>query len=507
MKTALVIGSGFGGISAAAYLARAGYAVTCLEKNSWVGGRARLLESEGFRFDMGPSWYWMPEEHDRWFRDFGEKREEYYDVRRVDPSYKVFFGSVDQPGDGRKPTTPAEFSMPADPDAAKAVFESYEPGAGAQLQRYLDQAGKKYRFAMENFIYRNYCSIFDFVNGAAIRNLPGLNILSSYGALVRRYIKHPYLRKVLEFPVVFLGSDARRTPAMYTLMNHIDFNLGTWYPAGGFAQVVRSMQQVAQKQGVEFHFNHEVTGIDVAGTDATVRSVRVSTPEGEKTFSADVVVANADYHFVETQLLPEEYRSISAQRWNRAALAPSTVSFFLGFNTRLKSFSHHTFFFDADWNAHFDAVYRDARWIEKPLFYLHIPSITDPKSAPPGHEAVFLLVPVAPGLDDTPQQRERYFEQAMDRIEELSGQSLREHLVFKQSYSLSDYTRDYHAYKGNAFGLGQTLFQTAYFRHANRSKRVNNLYYAGQYTVPGTGTTMSMISGNVVSERIQKEMG
>lgn len=498
MKRAIVIGSGFGGISAAAFLAQDGYDVTVLEKNGWVGGRARVLDREGFRFDMGPSWYWMPDEHDRWFTRFSANREDFFSIRRVDPSYRVFFG------DTEPKETKNVIDMPAARDAAKAVFESLEPGAGAQLDRYLGDCKKKYEFAMSEFIYKNFYSIFDFVNRAAVSNLPMLNIAQSYGGRVKRFFSHPYIRKMLEFPVVFLGSSARSTPAMYTLMNHIDFNLGTWYPEGGFGTVVRAMQTVAERQGVRFLFNHEVTAIQVETGEA--RSVRVRTEDGgESTIPADVVVANADYPWVEAQLLPKEYRSISAKRWDRAKLAPSVLNFYMGFDRRLDEFEHHTFFFDSDWDTHFDAVYDDPRWIDEPLFYLHVPSRTDPSCAPEGQEAVFLLIPVAPGLEDTPERREYYFEHAMDRIAARTGRDLRKNLVFREEMSLNEFESDYHAYKGNAFGLGQTLFQTAWFRAANRSKKVHNLYFAGQYTVPGTGTTMSMISGEVAAMRVRRE--
>lgn len=496
MKRVVVIGSGFGGVSAAAYLAREGYQVTVLEKNEWVGGRARDLSSKGFRFDMGPSWYWMPDEHDKWFADFGVSREELFSVKRVDPSYRVYFGDS-LPGEER-----TIVDVPADRAAAREVFERYEKGAGAALDRYLQDCGNKYRIAMASFIRKNFYTIFDFVNWEAVRNMENLNLLQSYGGRIRKYFRHPYLRKILEFPVVFLGSSADRTPAVYTLMNHIDFELGTWYPEGGFAGVVRAMLTVAEAQGVTFRFGHEVTAITVKNGRA--QSVEVRTGQ-EEIYSeqADFVVANADYPHVEQRLLPRQYQSVSDDRWDRATLAPAVMNYYLGFDRRLDEFEHHTFFFDAPWDEHFDAVYNDPRWIDNPLFYLHVPSRTDPSCAPPGHEAVFLLVPVAPGLEDTEERRRYYLDHALDRMEARTGRPLRENLVFQESMSLNDFRRDYHAYKGNAFGLGQTLFQTAWFRMANRSRKVSNLYYAGQYTVPGTGTTMSMISGAVVTDRIK----
>jgi phytoene desaturase len=497
MKKAVVIGSGFGGLSAAGYLAREGYEVTVVEKNSWVGGRARVLERDGFRFDMGPSWYWMPGEHDKWFRDMGAKRSDYYEIRRVDPSYKVFYGET-EPREENNVLT-----MPADLGEAKRVFETYEPGAGRRLEEYLEDCRQKYELAMATYIYKNYDSLFDFINWKTIRNLGTLDIARSYKGMIKKYFNHPYLRKVLEFPVVFLGSSARKTPAVYTLMNYIDFVLGTWYPSGGFGRVVEAMKEVVESLGAEFRFSTPARELKVSS--GRVTHVVCESPEGVVELPADLVVANADYHHVEQELLPPESRSFSAKSWERRSLAPGVLNYYVGLNKKFESFAHHTFFFDSDWEGHFKAVYEKPGWLEKPLFYIHVPSITDPHSAPEGKEAVFILVPIAPGLDENEETRKRYFDDVVARIEGLTGESFREHIEFVESYSLRDFQQDYNAFKGNAFGLGQTLFQTAYFRTANYSRKVNNLYFAGHYTVPGTGTTMSTISGNVVTQRIRQE--
>lgn len=496
---AVVIGAGFGGLSAAAHLAKAGYRVTVLERNSWVGGRAQVLEAEGFHFDMGPSWYWMPGEHDRWFADLGFDRREFYGITRVDPSYRVYYGD----------TEPRErenvVDVPADAEAAAAVFERYEPGAGERLARYLADSEQKYTLAMTHFIYKNYRSLFDFVNRTSIANARALDIHRSYGGLVRRTFSHPYLRKILEFPVVFLGSTAESTPAVYTLMNYVDFVLGTWYPDGGFSRVAEAMRAVCERLGVEFRLGTEVTRLRSAGGQVSRIVCRNDCDEDELT--ADIVVANADYPHVEIELLEDGDRSFSARRWNRKALSPAVLNFYVGFDKPIEAFTHHTFFFDADWDTHFDAVYKNPRWIEEPLFYLHVPTKSDRNVAPAGHEAVYILVPVAPGLEDTPERRERYFELVMDRMEARTGVSLRDHVVFRRSYSINDFRTDYNAYRGTAFGLGQTLLQTAWFRPANRSKKLSNLYYCGHYTVPGTGTTMSTISGIMAAQRILEDHG
>lgn len=500
MARVVIIGSGFGGISAAAYLARDGHEVTVFEKNAWVGGRARTLQQDGFTFDMGPSWYWMPAEHDRWFDDLGHDRRDYYQIHRVDPSYRAYFGDV-LPNEPRNVV-----DMPADAERAAAVFESFEPGAGDRFRRYLAECERKYDFSMSSFIYKNYYSVFDFVTPKVLFNLGQLHLLQTFGGRVERIFRHPYLRRMLEFPVVFLGSNPRQTPAIYTLMNHIDFNLGTWYPEGGFGRVVQSMQQVAESFGAQFQFESPVERVVYQGRRAT--GVEVSDGQGNRTHvAADIVVANADYHHVETQLLDRRARSIPARRWKKVSLAPAVLGFYLGLDTKLDKFKHHTFFFDTDWDAHFEAVYRKPQWIDEPLFYTHIPSHSDPSAAPAGGEALFILVPVAPGLVDTPELRKQYLDVCLNRIKRLTGHDLQQHIVFQHSMAASDFVHDYNAYRGQAFGLGQTLFQTAYFRLANRSRRLKNLYYAGQFTVPGTGTTMSMISGRVAAERIAHEHG
>lgn len=498
-KHVVVIGAGFGGISAAAYLANAGYKVTVYEKNSWVGGRARVLDRDGYRFDMGPSWYWMPSEHDQWFTDMGVRREDYYAIHRVDPSYKVYYGDS-VPGEERNVLT-----VPADFEKAKALFEAYEPGAGAKLEAFIEQAKRKYDFAMSGFIYRNFSSPLDMVNGTLVKNAHRLNLFSSYRSLIRRSFSHPYLQKILEFPVVFLGSSAQSTPAVYTLMNYIDFGLGTWYPEGGFGAVVRAMQDVAESKGARFVFNTEVTRIH--SEDGRATRVTVGSGSEQVDVTVDAVVANADYPFVENQLLAESDRSMPPKKWKKRTYAPAVLNFYLGFNRKLPTLEHHTFFFDTDWEDHFDAVYGNRRWPEDPLFYLHIPSKTDPACAPEGHEAMFVLVPCAIGLEDTDELRERYFNIVMDRIERLSGEKLRDAMVFRETMSIREFKADYNAHEGTAFGLGQTLFQTAWFRPMNRSRKLSNLYFAGHYTVPGTGTTMSMISGKLAAMRVGSEQG
>ena len=495
----IVIGAGFGGLSAAAYLAKAGHEVTVIEKNTWPGGRAQVVEFEGYRFDMGPSWYWMPAEHDRWFSDLGFDRNDYYGLTRVDPSYTVFYGT----GEAKDPRR--RIDVPADYRKACAVFEKIEPGAGERLKSYIEDCGRKYRFAMDNYIYTNYRSPFDFLNLTSMKNLSTLNVFSSYRGMIRRYIQNPDLRKILEFPVVFLGSMARKTPAMYTLMNYIDFILGTWYPDGGFSGVAAAMKKVCDSLGVKFRFSTEAAGFVSEGRE--IGAVRLREGGAEKRLPCDFVLANADYAHVELDLMGKAERAAAVRSWNRKSLAPSVLNFFVALDRKLEGLAHHTFFFDSDWDTHFDAVYGKPRWIERPLFYIHVPSVTDPHVAPEGGEALYILIPAAPGLTASPDLRESFLRHTIARMEEHTGIDIAGHIVDSRSYSLGEFQSDYHAYKGNAFGLGQTMLQTAYFRPPNRSKSMRNLYFAGHYTVPGTGTTMSTISGRVAAMRIAEDAG
>ena len=508
MNPIAVIGAGFAGLSAASHLAHAGHRVVVIERLGREGGRAQVLHREGFRFDMGPSWYWMPAEHDRWFATLGKRRADYYAITQLNPSYGVHFKEH-------------YYRVPPNGDQLRHLFEQITPGAGKALQRYLTQCRARYHIAMEHFIYRQFSSPLQLLNATTLRSIKTLALFSSYHRVVARAFAHPYIQKILSYPAVFLGSEPRATPAVYTLMNWIDLGLGSWYPEGGFGTVVQSMRKVAESLGVEFRFGTECVGFIHTQRGGRGRigaiSVRATTPQPPSRASTEPphrssarpeelavsgVVASADYHHVEQELVAPAARRFSPRYWRRRSLAPSACNFYIGLNGSIEGLEHHTFFFDTDWNAHFNAVYRRPAHIKDPLFYLHAPSCTDRSCAPPGASALFVLIPLAPGLEDTERQRRSYFDTVCRRIEAHTGYDIRAHLRFVQSYSINDYRKDFNAYRGTAFGLGHTLFQTAAFRPPNRSRRVPNLYYCGQWTTPGTGTTMSMISGELAAARL-----
>lgn len=487
-KKVVVIGSGFAGLSAACHLAKAGMEVTVLEKNEMPGGRARQFEVDGFVFDMGPSWYWMPDVFEHFFASFGKKVSDYYHLVRLDPSYSVWFGEGDR------------MEVPATMSELEAMFEQYEPGSTAKLRTFLKEAKYKYEVGMNEFVQKPSDSIMEFADMRVMKSMFRIQMFTAMSKHVRSLFKNEKLIQLLEFPVLFLGATPQNTPALYSLMNYADMALGTWYPMGGMYNIVDAMVSVAREMGVQFEMNSEVSRIEAPNNKVTA----VRTKDG-KIYPAEVVVGGADYHHIETTMLDPDQRNYSDDYWAKRTMAPSSLLYYIGLNKRLSNLRHHNLFFDEDFNQHAQDIYEVPAWPEKPLFYASVPSITDRTVAPEGCENLFLLIPVAPGLEDTPAVREHYYDLIMERLERFTGQSIRDAVVYKRSYAHKDFVSDYHAFKGNAYGLANTLLQTAFLKPKLRSKRVKNLFYTGQLTVPGPGVPPSLISGEVVAREIVKQ--
>lgn len=486
MKKVGVIGSGFAGLSAATCLAKDGFDVTVLEKNLSPGGRARRFESNGFRFDMGPSWYWMPDVFESYFELFGRKSADFYDLIRLDPSYRIFFSAGEH------------MDVPAGTEPLCALFEQIEHGSSARLRTFLQEAKYKYEVGMQDLVYKPGLSVTELFDRKLFQGLFKLNVFNSVSNYIRKYFKDPRLIQLLEFPVLFLGASPDRTPALYTLMNYADMALGTWYPNGGIYEVVKALTQVATENGVQFEFGKEVEAIEVSGDKATGLKVN------GKTVPFDCIVAGADYHHVEQELLPPHLRRYSKSYWQSRKLAPSSLIFFLGIDRRIKNLLHHNLFFDKDFGQHAREIYETPRWPANPLFYVSVPSKTDVSVAPPGCENIFVLMPVAAGLDDDNTKREQYFDLLIDRMESNTGEKIRDHIIFKKSYAHRDFMDDYHAFRGNAYGLANTLNQTANLKPSMINKKVKNLFYTGQLTVPGPGVPPALISGQVVAREVGK---
>ncbi|GHE57927.1 phytoene desaturase family protein [Roseivirga thermotolerans] len=486
-KKALVIGSGFAGLSAAINLADKGFSVTILEKNNSIGGRARQFTESGFTFDMGPSWYWMPDVFESFFNRFGKSVSDYYELIRLDPSYQVIYeGGQAMP-------------IPAKMDALKKLFDSLEEGAGDRLEAFLRQAAYKYEVGINQLVYKPGRSLKEFASLKLLFDVVRMDVFQSMARHVRKYFKHPKLVQLMEFPVLFLGALPQNTPALYSLMNYADMALGTWYPKGGMYKIVEALGSLASELGVEIKTDYEVTSIVSHGQKIT----HVETNKGN--FQADVVVAGADYHHVDTQLLNDSTRNYSDKYWDKRVLAPSSLLYYVGLDKKLEGLLHHNLFFDTDFSPHAHHIYTNPQWPEKPLFYASVTSKTDETVAPEGCENLFLLIPVAPGLQDTDTIREHYFELILKRMEDYCGQTLAEHIVYKRSFAHTDFVNDYHSFKGNAYGLANTLRQTAILKPALKNKHLKNLYYTGQLTVPGPGVPPSLISGIVVANEVAKD--
>ena len=484
-KKALIIGSGFSGLASACCLAKEGLDVTVVEKNDSLGGRARKFEVDGFLFDMGPSWYWMPEVFDHFFERFGKKVSDYYELKRLDPSYRVYFEDE-------------YLDIPATIDELYAFFEEHEPGSSKALKRFLDEAEYKYRVGMDEFVWKPGHSISEFVDLRVIKSLFKLQMFSSIDKQIKRLFKNPKLIKILEFPVLFLGATPSDTPGLYSLMNYADLKLGTWYPMGGMHTVIAGMIKLAKELGVKFETNTAITSVSIDSKKVH------SANSNDKAFPCDYLVASADYQHVDQHIIPEGYRNYTAKYWDNRKMAPSSLLFYLGLNEKVEGIKHHNLFFDEDFDLHAEEIYTNPKWPSKPLFYVCCPSKTDNTVAPEGSENVFLLVPLAPDLKDSSEMRERYFKIICDRILEKTGTDIRPFVKYKRSYCIDDFKEDYNAFKGNAYGLANTLLQTAFLKPKLKNKYLENVYYTGQLTTPGPGVPPSLISGQVVASEIIK---
>jgi phytoene desaturase len=490
---ALVIGAGFAGLSAASFLAKKGWDVTIVEKNEMPGGRARKFEAEGFTFDMGPSWYWMPDVFEKYFGSFGKKVSDFYELQRLDPSYRVYFEK-------------ATWDLPANYEALKNLFESIEPGAANALDLFLAEAKYKYEVGVGKLVYQPSLSITEFIDYELIKGVFKLDVFQSMKTHIARYFKHPYIQFLMEFPVLFLGALPENTPALYSLMNYADIKGGTWYPQNGMYSIVDGMVKVAKSLGVQFKLGEEVMHVEVENGTANKVVTRLNDTGIENIYSLDVLVGAGDYHHIETNLLEKKYQSYSKKYWDSRVLAPSSLLFYVGLNKKLNGVTHHSLFFDTDFSVHGNEIYNNPMWPSNPLFYASVPSVTDASVAPVGCENLFLLIPIAAGLEgDTAEIREVYFNILMDRLEKKWGQSIKDAIIYKRSYAVADFKNDYHSFKGNAYGLANTLLQTAFLKPSCKSKKVKNLYYTGQLTVPGPGVPPSLISGEVVANLICKQ--
>lgn len=482
-KQISILGSGFSALAASCYLAQSGNKVTIFEKNSTIGGRARQLKRDDFTFDMGPTWYWMPDVFEKFFSDFGKTPSDYYELIKLNPAYSVYFGKND--------FITIEDSL----EKIYVAFEKEEPGSSTKLKKFIAEAQDNYNIAIKDLVYRPGVSPLELVTPKTAKKIG--QFFSTISKEVRKEFKNPRLISILEFPVLFLGAKASNTPAFYSFMNYADFGLGTFHPKNGMYSVIEGMQKLALELGVEIQVNSNIEKINVENGKA------VSLVVNGKTVHSDIILSGADYHHTET-LLDKNYRQYSEKYWDKKTFAPSSLLFYVGFDKKIENVEHHTLFFDVDFEAHAKAIYDTPEWPQEPLFYASFPSKTDESVAPTSKEAGIFLIPLAPGLIDTPELRATYFEKILTRFEKLTGEDVKKNIIFHESFCVKDFIEQYNSYKGNAYGLANTLLQTAFLRPKLKSKKLNNLFFTGQLTVPGPGVPPSLISGKLVAGLIDK---
>ncbi|WP_284653400.1 phytoene desaturase family protein [Flavobacterium terrisoli] len=484
-KQIKIIGSGFSSLAASCYLAQQGHEVTVYEKNATIGGRARQLKKDGFTFDIGPTWYWMPDVFERFFSDFGKKPSDYYELIKLSPAYQVYFGVK-------------EFITIADNlQEIIDTFESVEKGSGQKLRAFMKEAQSNYDIAIKDLVYRPGVSPLELVTLETAKKVN--QFFGNISKDIRRQFNNTKLIQILEFPVLFLGAKPSDTPSFYSFMNFADFGLGTWHPKNGMYSVILAMEKLAKELGVVIHTQANIEKIIVE--NGMAKAIVVN----GKIINGDIILSGADYHHSET-LLDEKYRAYSEKYWEKKTFAPSSLLFYVGFDKKIENTEHHSLFFDVDFDTHARDIYDNPKWPRNPLFYASFPSKTDTNAAPEGKEAGIFLIPLAPGLEDTPELRNLYFDKIINRFEKLTQQTVKDKILFKESFCINDFIKDYNSYKGNAYGLANTLMQTAFLRPKLKSKKVGNLYFTGQLTVPGPGVPPSLISGKLVAELIQKNL-
>jgi phytoene desaturase len=484
-KSISIIGSGFSSLSAACYLSKMGHKVEVFEKNDDFGGRARQFKEDGFTFDMGPSWYWMPDVFERFFKDFNSEAKDFYSLKKLNPAYHVYFGKKDF------------IAIPDSLDKIYKVFENEEKGSSIKLKKFISRAKDNYKIAVTDMLYKMPgLSPLELISFDTIRRVG--YFFSNIKKEVHRDFKNPKLRSILEFPVLFLGAESSNTPAFYNFMNYADFGLGTWQPTNGFYDVVNAMISIGKSLGVKYHNNSSIEEI------ITKKNIATGIKVNGNLIKSDVILSGADYHHTE-KLLPGNLRQYSEKYWSKRVLAPSSLLFYLGFDKKLNNLAHHNLFFDTDFNLHSKEIYKEPKWPSEPLFYANFTSITNEHTAPLGCENGFILIPLAPGLKDTEELRERYFNIVIERIESITEQKIKNNIIYKKSFCVSDFIEEYNSYKGNAYGLANTLLQTSFLRPKLKSKLVKNMYFTGQLSVPGPGVPPAIVSGKLVADLINNK--
>lgn len=487
MKKIGIIGAGLSSLYAACHLAKKGYSVDVYDKNKMAGGRSQVFRDEGYTFDMGPSWYWMPDVIDRLFSELDENRSDYFELKRLDPAYKIFWENNEST------------SIPAGKSELLDLFDGFEANGGEKLDRFLAAAKMKYETSMHSFIEIPGLKISELVKLDILKGALKLDMFKSVEKDVSNRFTSEKAQSILNFPVLFLGERASKIPALYTLMNYADLELGTWYPAGGMNAIANALEKIGKKHGVRYHYESPVSEIIAKNNEATGLKI------GEEILNFDGIIAGADYNHVEQKLMPKQYRRYDENYWDKRKLAPSSMLFYVGLSEQVRGLEHHNLFFDEKLDLHGKEIYETPKWPTKPLFYVCAASKTDTQIAPTGHENLMILMPMAPDLEDSTKNQNYYFDLIISRMEKQLGRELKSLINYKRIFSVNDFKSTYNAYKGNAYGLANTLKQTAHLKPKLKSK-LKKLYFCGQLTVPGPGMPPALISGKIAAKQLITEI-
>ena len=488
MKKIIIIGGGLSGLSASCYLAKNNYKVVLIDKNESIGGRLTSINKDGFTFDLGPTWYWMPDVFDKFFSDFNKKTSDYYKLTRLEPSYKFFANN-------------SKYDISTKNSELNNMFESIEPNSSKKMKKFLNQAKMKYQVSMKHFIYKPNLSIKEYFSISTLKHFYRLDIFRSLRSHISSFFKSKIIKDMLEFPSMFLGGTPNNTPALYSLMNYADIVGGTWYPKGGMVEVSNGFGRLSKELGVKHILQEEVSSFEIKQN----RIVGVKSKNGNY-YDADYFICCAEYPFVQMNLLDEKHRSYKETYWNKKNIAPSALIFYIGLSDKVKGIDHHNLFFDKDFDRHLDDIFNKNIWPKEPLFYLCCPSKTDNSIIPKDNmENIFILIPIASNSKDNQNVRNKYFDDVINRVEQVTNQTIKDKIIVKESFCVNDFKERYNAYKGNAYGLANTLFQTAVFKPKMKDKKINNLYYSGHFTVPGPGLPPAVISGEIVASQIMKD--
>lgn len=486
--TAVVIGAGLGGIAAAARLARSGYQVTVLEKNSLPGGRCDQFVQDGHRFDLGPTLFLMPEVFAETYASLGERLEDHLDLRRIDPTYRIRFE------DG------VNLSLTGDMHSLQAQVEALEPGSFQALLRYLAEGCLHYHTSLERFVGRNFYNLFEYFSPQNLPLLFKLKALVKHYDHIGRYFSDPHLKAAFTFQNMYLGLSPYDAPATYSLLQYTELAGGVWYPLGGLYKVIESLVAIAESLGVRFIYNSAVERIQVENK----RARGVLLKDGSS-MPAEVVVANADLPYVYSSLLPGDP---AAARLEKKRYTSSAVMFYWGVDRVVPQLDVHNVFLADDYRGSFDRIFKDHSLPDQPSFYVHAPARVDPSAAPPGQDTLFVLVPTGHLSEgqDWQARRSQAREAVLSRLAEAGMPFLESQLKFEAAFTPHTWQSRYNLAKGAAFGLSHNFWQVGFLRPRNRHARYGNLYFTGSSTHPGTGLPMVLLSAKLTVERILKEM-